>query len=143
MSVYLLLFYVNICLQYRSMLKAGNVRPIWDGGDKYHVTMSAGGHEIVTDLKNRTCACRIWRLTGIPCLHATECILFLKQSPIHFIHNCHKRKRYLPVYSHLLEPIDGEPFWEETLEIPPLPPKKLIVPGRPLKIGIKIKRDSD
>ena len=116
---------------------AARARPIWNGLDKYHVTMTDGGHEIVCDLKNRRCACNKWQLTGIPCFHACACIFFQKESPLEYMHECHKRSWYLQVYSHVLEPINGPEFWEQTNETPLLPPVKKVAPGRPKK-----KRDS-
>ncbi|XP_017250910.1 uncharacterized protein LOC108221551 [Daucus carota subsp. sativus] len=47
----------------KAMRLATKARPVWNGGDKFQVTMSAGGHEIVVDLKKRECACRKWQLT--------------------------------------------------------------------------------
>ncbi|XP_074322985.1 uncharacterized protein LOC141659942 [Apium graveolens] len=35
----------------KAMKVATRATPVWNGGDKYHVTMSAGGHEMVVDLK--------------------------------------------------------------------------------------------
>lgn len=33
------------------MEKANKARPVWNGGDKFHVTMTVGGHEIVVKHK--------------------------------------------------------------------------------------------
>lgn len=62
------------------MEMAARVRPIWNGADKYHVTMTDGGHEIVCDLKNQTCACIKWQLTGIPYFQDCSCKCFQKKS---------------------------------------------------------------
>ena len=124
--------YLNI-VSCRSMEKAGSARPVWNGGSKFQVTMTEGGHQIVVDLKERTCACRKWQLTGIPCFHACSCILFQKESPLDYMHECHNREWYLRVYGHVLEPINGEQYWEETHETPLLPPNIKVAPGRPKK----------
>lgn len=112
---------------------AGTARPVWNGGHKYLVTMTDGGHQIVVDLKNHRCACRKWQLTGIPCFHACACIFFQKESPLQYMHECYNRAWYLRVYSHVLEPLNGEEFWEETHETPIFPPKFRVAPGRPKK----------
>ena len=91
------------------------------------------GEDDMFDLQNQTCACRKWQLTGIPCFHACSCILFQKQSPLDYMHQCHNREWYLRVYSHVLEPINGEQYWEETHETPLLPPNIKVAPGRPKK----------
>ncbi|XP_074351338.1 uncharacterized protein LOC141690432 [Apium graveolens] len=92
----------------RSMEMAARARPSWNGGSKYLVTMTEGGHQIVCDLQN------------------------------HYMHECHKKEWYLRVYSHILEPLNGEEFWEETNETPILPPLPRIAPGRPKKKGTKL-----
>lgn len=117
----------------RSIELSAKATPLWNGGDKYHVTMSVGGHEVVVDMKQRTCACRKWQLTGIPCFHAVACIYFQKLDPMDFVHECYTKENYLKVYSHILEPISGEPYWESIEQEPPLPPLKRIAPGRPKK----------
>lgn len=116
-----------------ALKKAGTARPVWNGADKFNVTMSEGGHEIVVDLKNRVCSCRKWQLNGIPCFHACACIWFKKENPQDYIHDCYKRSHYLNVYSHLLEPMNGEEFWDQTEAELPLPPNVRIAPGRPKK----------
>lgn len=124
---------------FRAMEKAANARPVWNGGDKYHVTMSAGGHKIIVNLDERTCACRKWQLTGIPCFHACACIFFKKQSSLDYMHECHRRENCLKVYSHILDPINGEAYWDETEAEPPLPPLRRKAPGRPKKNKDKTK----
>ena len=112
---------------------AARAKPVWNGGHKYHVTMTDGGHQIVVDLKNSTCAYRKWQLTGIPCFHAVACIFFQKEDPMNYVHECHQKAWYLKVYNHYLEPINGEEFWEEPNNTPILPPKVRAPPGRPKK----------
>ncbi|XP_074323023.1 uncharacterized protein LOC141659972 [Apium graveolens] len=98
-----------------SMKFAAKARPIWNGAQKYNVTMMEGGHEIVVDLGQKICACRKWQLTGIPCYHACVCIFFQKQSPLDYMHECYKKKTYMEVYNHVLEPVNGEQFWEKQI----------------------------
>ena len=100
--------------------------------------MTEGGHEIVVNLKARTCACKKWQLTGIPCHHACACIFFQKQQPQDYLHHYYERQRFIDLYSNLLEPINGEEFWEATNQQPILPPPVRVAPGTP-----KIKRDKN
>ncbi|KAL8157247.1 hypothetical protein AgCh_002087 [Apium graveolens] len=118
----------------KSILKASNASPIWNGGTKYLVTMSANGHEIVVDLEEKTCACRKWQLSGIPCFHACACIFFKQENPENYLHDCYRRSTFLDVYSHFIEPVNGEQYWEETTQIArPLPPTKRTQRGKPKK----------
>ncbi|XP_074351911.1 uncharacterized protein LOC141691065 [Apium graveolens] len=92
-------------IQKRAIKLAGKATLVWNGGDKYHVTMSAGGHE--------------------------------KMDPLDFIHQCYSKETYMEVYSHILEPISGEAYWEQTEQDEPLPPLKRTPPGRPKKFRDK------
>lgn len=44
-----------------------------NGGDQAEVA-NIGGSKNVVDLGLRTCSCRRWELTGIPCKHAISAI---------------------------------------------------------------------
>lgn len=124
----------------RAMKMAATARPSWNGGSKFLVTMTEGGHQIVLDLNTHTCAYKKWQVTGIPCFHACSYIFFLKQSPLDYMHECHKKEWYLRVYSHIVEPLNGEEFCDKTHETPIFPPKPRVAPGRPKK---KIDKRSD
>lgn len=73
------------------------------------------------------------QLSGIPCYHAVACIYFKLDNPENYIHECYERKRFIQLYSHLLEPINGEEFWQETNQDVILPPVIKKAPGRPKK----------
>ncbi|XP_035845310.1 uncharacterized protein LOC110933462 [Helianthus annuus] len=49
---------------------------IWTGGTKFQVSTHFNDHQDqrVVILDERTCSCRRWDLTGIPCRHAVACI---------------------------------------------------------------------
>lgn len=40
----------------------------WFGGDKYQVLGNDGW--FIIDNKEKSCTCRRWQLTGVPCFHA-------------------------------------------------------------------------
>ena len=46
----------------------------WSGKSTYLVYMTEGGHEMVVDMKNHTCAWRENQLTRISCYHPCACI---------------------------------------------------------------------
>ncbi|CAL8174548.1 unnamed protein product [Prunus armeniaca] len=50
------------------------------GESKYEVKCF-GGTQVVVDLRNRSCSCRQWDLTGIPCKHACASIGQLNGNP--------------------------------------------------------------
>lgn len=105
----------------------------WSGKSKYLVTMTDGGHEIVVDLDGRTCACRKFDLTGLPCYHACACIHWKNLKLVDYIHPTYGKDMYLATYNHTVEPINSSEYWEKTGSPGPLPPLIKVQPGRPKK----------
>ncbi|WOG95208.1 hypothetical protein DCAR_0414514 [Daucus carota subsp. sativus] len=95
--------------------------------------MTDGGHEMVVDLDKHTCASRKYQLTGLPCYHACACIKWRNLNLSDHIHKKYTIAMFLSCYSHTIEPINSEQFWEETGAAPILPPIVKIAPGRPKK----------
>ncbi|KAL2484727.1 MuDR family transposase [Abeliophyllum distichum] len=62
----------------------------WPGGTQWYVRSRDG--EFVVDIDSRTCTCRKWDLTGIPCGHACAAILEKMGQPIHYVLDCYKAK---------------------------------------------------
>ena len=81
-----------------------------------------GVRVVTVDLLNKTCDCRVFQLTGIPCSHAIAAIHDSRQQPIHFVSDYFKRDMYLESYSQPLEAIKGEEYWELKTTDPLLPP---------------------
>ena len=104
----------------------------WDGGDKCEVK-DIEGNQYEVDMNNRTCSCRRWDLTGIPCSHACQAILSINAQPEQFVHDCFKKTTYLKAYSYLMSPMKGSKEWPITTQIKLLPPKARRMPGRPKK----------
>lgn len=105
----------------------------------YLVTMTEGGHELVVDLPRRTCVYRKWQLTSIPYFHASASIFFQQKEPTMYVHECYTKNMYMKVYSHLVEPINGEEFWTPTNLPPPPSPTVKVAPEKPKrKISKKI-----
>lgn len=59
----------------------------WDGGDKCEVK-DRDGNQYEVDMKNRSCSCRKWQLTGIPCCHGCQAILSINAEPETFVDDC-------------------------------------------------------
>ncbi|XP_074343263.1 uncharacterized protein LOC141682465 [Apium graveolens] len=112
---------------------AGNCAVSWSGATKYLVTCTNGGHELVVDLHNRTCTCRKWDLTGIPCYHACACIAIKNEPWEMHINNCYSKEEYMKLYNCTLDPIVGPEFWQTSAEPKPLPPNVKTHAGRPKK----------
>ncbi|KAL4578632.1 hypothetical protein LXL04_014759 [Taraxacum kok-saghyz] len=89
------------------------------------------------DLQQRNCACRLWSISGIPCVHAQAAIIFTQQDPKEFINTWYRKEKYLAAYSSNIMPVNGSSMWVETTHPKPLPPISRRMPGRP---SIKRKR---
>jgi hypothetical protein len=60
--------------------------PQWCGDSYYsHFTVTNGIDSYVVELSKKTCACRRWELTGIPCPHAIACMCFNNQNPDDYV----------------------------------------------------------
>ncbi|XP_019155422.1 PREDICTED: uncharacterized protein LOC109152282 [Ipomoea nil] len=94
-------------------------------------------HQI--DIGARTCSCRKWDLTGIPCRHAI-CALWVKygKAPLHdYVHSCYTVDNYKQAYSGCIHPMSGPQEWPKTDREPPLPPLFTKKVGRPRKLRKK------
>lgn len=86
----------------------------------------------VVDLVKRTCTCRRWDISGIPCQHAIAPIYVKDQVPTTYLDNCYSQQKYLEAYNPIIHPIAGENYWPE-MEASIEPPPYKAQPGRPKK----------
>ncbi|XP_027076894.1 uncharacterized protein [Coffea arabica] len=105
----------------------------WSDQDKFEVTHMYGGKHVV-DLKQQTCSCRRWELTGLPCCHVICCISLIGQEPESLVHHYYSRDSYLKAYEPAIAPLSGPNVWVQSDKDPVLPPLKLKLPGRPKKV---------
>ncbi|XP_048497728.2 uncharacterized protein LOC125496290 [Beta vulgaris subsp. vulgaris] len=84
----------------------------------------------VVDIEKRTCTCRKWDMTGIPCCHAVSCIYFCNKEAEDYVADHHKREMYLRAYAWSIPPCTGERHWP-VMACPLTPPPIKIGPGRP------------
>ncbi|KAH7850022.1 hypothetical protein Vadar_026624 [Vaccinium darrowii] len=106
--------------------------PRWQGGDQFEVVGSSNGQYKV-DITHRSCGCKKWDLSGIPCTHAIAALNYLDHDIYDYVHDCYKIPTYLKTYSHLLNPINGRDLWPETNNFSLLPPDVEKKFGRPKK----------
>ncbi|XP_068323420.1 uncharacterized protein [Pyrus communis] len=90
------------------------------GGAKFQVD-DGGGKQYVVDLVEKTCSCRKFSLTGIPCNHAITTLNFKREKPEDYVDAYYSKARYLEVYSHLVMSMNEMSWWEETDNLPILP----------------------
>ena len=117
---------------------------IWSGGcysayagyNQYEIN-TVSGHKFSVDLNTRTCGCRRWDLTGIPCHHAICAMNRNGVDPVDYVDVVYSVKTYRACYSGIVYPMNGEAQWTKTGHVvtPPFVQKQ---PGRP-----KLKRKHD
>ncbi|XP_057784761.1 uncharacterized protein LOC131002283 [Salvia miltiorrhiza] len=107
-------------------------------GGKFEVHIEAGN--FVVNLGGRSCTCRVWDLTGIPCIHAISAVHFMNLDPADFVHDFYTVRKYLQAYEVGLEPVRGANMWPEVVGSIVKPPEVRKMPGRPKK---KRRRDPE
>nr|GFB73535.1 zinc finger, PMZ-type [Tanacetum cinerariifolium] len=96
-----------------------------------------GDESYGVNIDNRTCACKWWDLSGVPCVHYVAAFSFLKNDPILGVSAWYSKKMWQNAYSYFIKPVDSSSMWSQTPEEPPLPPVLRKMLGRPWKLRIK------
>ncbi|XP_031120262.1 uncharacterized protein LOC116023403 [Ipomoea triloba] len=84
----------------------------FNGDDGYEI--KKGRQQFKVKLTGRSCSCRAWDLSGIPCPHAICAIFDIGREPHDYIDSCYSKEAYLRTYAHALQPMNGELFWPKT-----------------------------
>jgi len=70
----------------RSKIVAGGWTTTWHSDDDLALFGVTNGTETyIVNLLSRTCACRKWQLTGVPCCHAIPCIWYNRKDPEDYV----------------------------------------------------------
>ena len=70
-------FCPKVCKRlHREKMSSSKWLACWSSDTKFEV--KNGLQNFIVDLENRTCTCRKWDITGIPCCHAISCIFCRK-----------------------------------------------------------------
>ncbi|KAL6134417.1 hypothetical protein ACLB2K_066648 [Fragaria x ananassa] len=125
----------NICPKPRDTLEKNKIKsadctPTFNGGDRFEVENIQGTKNVV-DLRLRTCSCRRWDLTGIPCKHAVSAIYWKREAPEDYVAECYSKKTYMAIYSNFIYPINSIDMWSRCEGPAILPPSYSRMPGRP------------
>ncbi|KAL0378791.1 UNVERIFIED_CONTAM: hypothetical protein Sradi_3184600 [Sesamum radiatum] len=116
----------------KQIAKVSDCIPIKADDIHYQVSCFDGSQHSV-DLRARSCSCRKFQLSGIPCKHACCAIFYQKQDPVDFVDKCYSVETFKSVYQLSILPMTHELLWAESFIIPPLPPNFGRGPGRPSK----------
>ncbi|XP_021993413.1 uncharacterized protein LOC110890146 [Helianthus annuus] len=91
-----------------------------------------GFDDVSVDIENKSCSCRKWDLTGLPCYHMCAVASFLGREAEEFVHESYKKEMYLKAYDYIIPPLPSEKYWP-VVDLPLDPPPVKIGPGRPKK----------
>ncbi|XP_076932443.1 uncharacterized protein LOC143597974 [Bidens hawaiensis] len=111
----------------------------WNGEEHYQVS-GPHGDQCVVNMRDKSCTCRIWEVTGIPCKHAVASIWVKRKHdrsvgiPETFVNEIYGMERWKAVYKHKVYPLNGISLWEKS-QVPTIiaPPKYHKPIGRPKK----------
>ena len=106
------------------------------GGDLFEVRNGSKAFKV--DEQHRTCTCRLWQLSGLPCAHAIAVIFKLNRRVEDYVPGCFRKQSFYSAYHQYLTPVGGMDFWPDCSEMSRvLPPKPKKMPGRPRKKRIR------
>lgn len=101
--------------------------PVNAGNGIWQVEMCA------INMHNKTCSCKRWDLTGVPCKHAIAVIHMAKEFPEDHISDFFKKPMYELTYKPMIYPVLGQDDWVKT-DTPDIePPVFATKPGRKKK----------
>jgi hypothetical protein len=109
---------------------AQNCTAIWNGKDGYEVRDK--NRRYTVDISARTCSCRYWQLSAIPCHHAITTIYLSSLQLEDYIADCYSVVEYNKIYDHCMLPMEGMGQWP-TDPRQPQPPAYVKMPERPRK----------
>lgn len=78
----------------------------------YEVKSKDNTYEV--KMNEKTCDCRRWQLTAIPCSHAISCMRKERIKPETQIASFYTRERYMKAYGNTVWPVRDKSFWEKT-----------------------------
>ena len=96
-------------------VRASSWRATWNGEDSYQVTGPSG--QYVVNMRDFTCSCRSWQLTGIPCTHAIATINKNGKDVADYISQYYLRSTMSILYENVLYPINGMDNWPKTSNV--------------------------
>lgn len=80
----------------------------------WQVTNAKGDATHAVNLVDRTCGCRKWDVTGLPCSHACSAIIKAKQRPEDYVSHFFKKEMYVKAFKPIIYPVPGQHGWPKT-----------------------------
>nr|GEV48524.1 hypothetical protein [Tanacetum cinerariifolium] len=83
------------------------------------------------NLETHKYTCRLWDLSGIPCIHGVAAYAYLMKDHAEGVSDFYSKTTWQNCYICFIKPVAGQLMWVKTGLPPPMPPKKRVIPGRP------------
>ncbi|XP_059629954.1 uncharacterized protein LOC132272902 [Cornus florida] len=111
--------------------KVGTCELTWPAEVVYEVTDNAKQKSYIVMLGERTCCCREWQVSGVPCMHACAAITTTRVDIEKLCSDFYNKDTYTKTYTPFIHPMRHESMWTE-VEKPELDPLEFKRPcGRP------------
>ncbi|XP_059670804.1 uncharacterized protein LOC132316326 [Cornus florida] len=104
---------------------------IFAGADEYEIMDETG--RTVVNLGARTCVCRAWQISGLPCKHAAAAMAYKRMNIELFYDEKFSKHAYLEAHGGMIHPIVDSKLWPPAHGDPLDPPPPYRRPGRPKK----------
>ena len=104
------------------------------GVDQYRFQVFDGRYNREVNLASRTCDCRKWQHSGIPCGHVIAVSRFLGQNTcVQYVQDWFKKAKYQATYAEAVNFVGEFHEWEYPTNIQPIKPPRMDnpQPGRP------------
>ncbi|XP_052138683.1 uncharacterized protein LOC127757244 [Oryza glaberrima] len=96
------------------------------------------GHRFVVNLRDHTCSCREWQVSGKPCTHAIAFITSIRGCNIEdFVDKCYSVRRFQLAYSKVIPPLIDKSQWPNPTHEFLHPPVLKKIAGRPKRTRYK------
>lgn len=80
----------------------------------WQVTNARGDATYAVNLVDKTCGCRKWDVTCLPCSHACSAIIKSKQRPESFVSHFFRKEMYVRAFKPIIYPVPGQHGWPKT-----------------------------
>ncbi|GKV04945.1 hypothetical protein SLEP1_g17025 [Rubroshorea leprosula] len=96
---------------------------LWLDGNGYEVDDN-GEATYIVNVERKTCTCRVWNMTGIPCRHAVTVISHIQENVEDYVAHWYSKQIFMASYEYEVPVIEGMDQWKET-KMPHVQPPNL------------------
>jgi hypothetical protein len=106
---------------------------LYAGDDMFEVT-GPDGRQFVVNMRRKSCGCRVWEMSGIPCVHACAAIRHSCKNAEDYVDEYFTMEMYKKAYEPVIYPMPSQEQWIPTQHDKLEPPVSRVAPGRTKKV---------